>query len=129
MTVSRCVRRGRPGRIFLLAIVLKASIPSTKADELWDFIRVGKNVVKGPKWESRSGKALVEIRKDRIDVHVSYSDDSKSDVSDKLGYEAMRISGTLASDNSIHAKYIFLDTDANPVKLTGRYLTRDELQI
>jgi hypothetical protein len=106
-----------------------ASVPRAKAAELWDFVRVGKNFVKGPKWESRSGKALVEFGKDQINIRVSYSDDLKSEASDKLGHESIKISGTLAADNSIQATCVFLDTDAKPVKLTGRYITRDQLQI
>jgi hypothetical protein len=53
----------------------------------------------------------------------------KGDTPDKLGHESIKISGTLGPDNSIQATCVFLDTDANPVKVTGRYITRDELQI
>jgi hypothetical protein len=116
-------------RVFFIVLALMAVSAAAKASELWDFIRVGKNFVKGPKWESRSGKALVEVTKGQINIRVSYSVDQMSDASDKLGYESIKISGTLASDNSIQATCVFLDTDASPVKLTGRYITRDELQI
>jgi hypothetical protein len=53
----------------------------------------------------------------------------KPEAPDKLGYESIKISGTLGSDGMIRATCTFVDTDANPVKLTGRYVARDELQI
>jgi hypothetical protein len=62
------------GGTVLIAIALMASIPSVKAAELWDFIRVGKNFLKGPTWQSRSGKAVVEIGKGQINIRVTYSD-------------------------------------------------------
>ena len=130
MIDASCVGRGRlTGAMFFIALALMASIPGAKASELWDVIRVGKNFVNGPKWESRSRKALVDISKGQINVRVFYSDDQKRDASDNLGSETIKISGTLTSDNSIQATCVFLDTDASPVKLTGRYLTRDERQI
>ena len=105
-----------------------AGIPEGNAAELWDFIRVGKNFVARPKWESRSGKAAVQVKDGHIEIQVSYADDLKGNVPDQLGYTAIKISGTLGSDGIIRATCTFLDTDANPVKLTGRYITRDELQ-
>jgi len=106
-----------------------ASIPRGSAAELWDFIRVGKNFVAGPKWQSRSGRATIQMKDGRIDIQVSYADDLKDNAPDQLGYKSIKISGTLGSDGIIRATCTFLDTDAGPVKLTGRYITRDELQI
>jgi len=116
------------GAVFVV-VALVGNIPNARAAELWDFIEVGKNVQSEVKWESRTGKAVVEIKKGQISIRVSYSGDSKSLGPDTLGYVSIQISGKLASDNSIQATCRFLDTDANPVKLTGRYITRDELQI
>jgi hypothetical protein len=130
MIDADCIRKGPPtAGIVCIAIALMVSVPAAKAAELWDFVQVGKNFVKGPKWESRNGKALIEIQKGRINIRASYLEGPSNDAPDKLTHEAIKISGTLASDNSIQATCIFLDTDANPVKLSGQYITRDELQI
>jgi hypothetical protein len=128
MMGTSCFGRAAPIVVFVV-FALVASIPNAQAAELWDFVEVGKNVVKGPTWESRRGKAVVEVKKGQINIRVSYSDDLKSDAPDKLGRESIKISGKLGPDNSIQATCVFLDTDANPVKLTGRYITREDLQI
>jgi hypothetical protein len=117
------------GVAVFVVFALVVNIPNAQAAELWDFIKVGKNFEKGVKWESQSGKAVVEIKKGQINIRVSYSDDSQSVGPDTLGYVSIKISGKLAPDNSIQATCVFLDTDANPVKLTGRYITREDLQI
>jgi len=129
MGTSGSARVAPIGGAIVVVFALVAGVCSVHAAELWDFIKVGKNVVKGPTWESRSGKAVVEVKKGQINIRVSYSDDLKSDAPDKLGRESIKISGKLGSDNSIQAICVFLDTDANPVKLTGRYMTREELEI
>jgi hypothetical protein len=113
----------------VLALVLMMSIPGAKSAELWDFIRVGKNLASGPKWEPRSGKAEVEFKGDQIEIRVSYTDDLESGAPNKLGHESIRISGTLGPNGSVRATCIFLGTDRKPFKLTGQLILRDELQI
>jgi len=116
-------------RIFLVVAGLMATIPSARAAELWEFIRVGKSFAERPKWDSRSGKAAVEVKNGRIDIRVSFSDDQDSSAPDKPGYESIKIVGILGSDNSIQATCTFPGTDRNPAKITGRYITRDDVEI
>jgi hypothetical protein len=116
-------------RVIFIAVALMASIASVQAAELWDFISVGKSFVAEPKWEARSGKAQVELRGDQLEIRVFYPTDARSSVSEKLGDARITISGTLGADRTIRATCTFLDTDRNPVKLTGQYTTRSDLQI
>jgi hypothetical protein len=116
-------------RIAIAAIVLALNIPRLDAAELWDFIKVGKNFEKGPKWDAKNGKAAVEISNGRIEIRIAYAASVKPDALDKLGSESIKITGTLGPDQIIRATCTFLNTDTRPVKLTGRYTARDELQI
>ncbi|WOH69046.1 hypothetical protein [Bradyrhizobium sp. BWA-3-5] len=113
----------------LVIAALIAGIPRGNAAELWDFIRVGKSFVAGPKWQPRSGKAAIQMKDGRVDIQASYTDDLKDSAPGQLGYVSIKISGTLGSDGIVRATCTFPDTDASPIKLTGRYVTRDELQI
>ena len=115
--------------VLLLVMVLAMGVARAEAAELWDFIKVGKSLVSGPKWAPRSGKAEIVFQGNKIDIRVFYTDDPGGAVPDQLGREAIRIVGTLGSDRTIQATCTFVDTNANPLKITGRYISRDEVQI
>ena len=104
-----------------------AGIPSAKAAELWDFIKVGINYT-GPKWEALGGKAQIQFKGDKIEILVYYDGDMDSKAPGKLPDPRMKISGTLGADHIIRATSTLLDSDANPVKVTGHYTTRSDLQ-
>ncbi|RXT45101.1 hypothetical protein B5V03_21350 [Bradyrhizobium betae] len=112
----------------LLAMILATGIPRAEAAELWDFIRVGKSFASGPKWVPKGGKGEVAFRGSKIELRVFDAADSGEAAPDQLGRETIRIVGTLGSDRTIQATCTFLETDANPLKITGRYISRDEVQ-
>jgi hypothetical protein len=116
-------------KILVFAVAFAASIPHVSAAELWAFIRVGKNYVAGPKWETQSGKAQVQFNGDQISIRVFYTSDARGSAPDRLGDARIEINGTLGSDHIIRATYTLLDTDRRPVKLTGQYVTRSDLEI
>jgi hypothetical protein len=120
---------GSMKRALFLAMALMISIPSAKADERWDFIKVKSNYAAAPKWEAESGKAQIQITGDKIEILVYYDSDADSSAPDKPPYPRIKISGTLGADRIIKATFTLLDTDANPAKITGRYITRSEPQI
>jgi len=113
------------GKALLLAFLLVTGISRLEAAELWDFIQVRTNYAAAPKWETRNGKARVEFQGNRIEIRAYYD----GYISDAPGDASIVISGTLDPDHGIKAKYTLLNSDARPVELTGRYMTREELQI
>jgi hypothetical protein len=98
--------------------------PAGAADEPWDYVRVGKDSKAAPKWISRHGKAQIDIRGDRLEIRVDYNG-----ADDGLSHGAVMIAGTIGRDHTIKATGTFLNTDANPIQMTGSYLTRDDLEI
>jgi len=105
--------------VLVLASLFLASISQLQAAEPWDFIRVGRDTATAPKWNVRSGKAEVAFRGNHIDIRVPSSEDQGP----------IAITGTVDPDGAIEATYTSLNTDAAPLHLRGRYMTRDELQI
>jgi hypothetical protein len=111
-------------KVFFLSVALMAEITCAKASELWDYIRVGRNSVAEPKWAARSGKAQVEIRGDHIQIHIDYTD-----AADGLSRAAVTIVGTIQADHTVKANCTFLNTDAAPIQLNGRYFIRNDVII
>jgi hypothetical protein len=113
----------------LLAAAFVAAMSRSEAADLWDFIRVGQNYASSPKWEVRTGKAQVEIRGDQIEIRASYNDTANNDaLPDLVNNVSIVIRGTLGIDHTIKATCTFLNTDANPIPLNGRYLMRTDSQ-
>jgi hypothetical protein len=86
---------------------------------------VGKDSREAPKWVSRHGKAQVDIRGDHLEISIDYADADDG----LLSRGAVSITGTIGRDQTIKAVGVFLNTDANPIQMTGRYLVREELEI
>jgi hypothetical protein len=129
MFVPDCIRffRSNCWR-FIWALFLCATLvlvtDHTKAAELWDFIKVGKDYSKtAPEWEARGGKAQIEIQAGHLKIRAYYDDDPKK------AHPEIEISGSVGADGAIKATCTILGTDANPFQLSGRYITRRELQI
>src|SRR5262249_28065713 len=109
-------------RVIFLSIALMAEIPCVGAAEQWDYIRVGKDFAAGPKWAARRGKAQGDIRGDRLEIDIDYTD-----AEDGLTQAEVAIVGTIQPDHTIKARCTFLDTDANPIQLNGRYFIRNNV--
>lgn len=112
-----------------LVIILMAGAPQAEAAELWKFIKVRSNFSEKPKWDTIAGKAQVRFNGDRIEIVVYYDSDFNGGAPDKLPYPRIKISGRLGADGSIKATHTVIDTDTNPVNLTGRYVARSDQQI
>jgi hypothetical protein len=109
-------------RAFLFAVVFLTAIPGIEAAELWDFVKVGKDLTAAPRWEARSGKAEVEIQAGHVKISAYYNDNPRMN-------PAIEISGTLGANGVIKATCTILNTDATPFQLSGRFVTRRDLQI
>ena len=51
---------------------------SARAEDLWDFIKVGRDMKGAPAWEARAGKARVRMSKDSIRIEAYFKEDSKN---------------------------------------------------
>ncbi len=109
-------------KALFFAVALLTAVLPVAAAELWDFIQVGKDYRAEPKWEARAGKAQVEIQAGHLKINAYYNDNPRMS-------PAIEISGTLSADGAIKATYTLLNTDANPLQLSGRYITRRELEM
>ena len=74
----------------------------------------------------RERKGASSFTGDKIEILVYYDHDTDSSAADKPPYPRIKISGTLGAENIIKATFTLLDTDGNPAKITGRYITRSE---
>jgi hypothetical protein len=110
--------------LFLSAALVMAGLPPAGAAEPWDYVRVSRDDRAAPKWISRHGKAQVDIRGDRLEIRIAYTD-----ADDGLSHGAVMIAGTIGRDHTINATGTFLNTDANPIQMTGRYLSRHDLEM
>jgi hypothetical protein len=114
--------------VLFVALASMVKAEPVRSSELWDFVRVTKDFRAAPKWDSRAGKADVQIRGSQIEIRAYYGTDGEH-ANGTVDQSDVAITGTLAADGSIIAKCTFLNTDANPVQLAGRYITRTEAQI
>jgi hypothetical protein len=122
--VAKCLQMA-----VLIAVASTLKSDPVQGAERWDFIRVGKDFRATPRWDPRVGKADVQIRGKQIEIRAYYRADGENTVAETGTQPDLAITGTLAADGSVLAKCKFLNTDANPVQLTGRYITRSEQQI
>ncbi|WP_407159394.1 hypothetical protein [Bradyrhizobium sp. STM 3557] len=122
--VTKCVQI-----VLLIAVGSTVHFEPVQAAELWDFIRVGKDLRAAPRWDARVGRADVQIRGSQIEILAYYRPDGENTAAETGDHPDIAISGRLSADGSVFAKCKFLNTDANPVQLTGRYITRSETQI
>jgi hypothetical protein len=122
MTCLLC-QRSAAGRmtwvLFLSIAVWTVAIPRSDAAEIWDYVRVGKDFVNEPRWAARQGKARVDIRGDRIEIRIDYTD-----ADDGMGKGAVAIVGTI---NSAHAIGLIAHLVGTPlqddiVRTAGRLL-------
>jgi hypothetical protein len=97
-----------------------------QAKELWDFIWVGQDHKEGPKWVARDGKAEVVFRGTHVTIYATYSDWNST--LDPSSDPSIVIDGELGPNSRIRATCSFPGTDRNPVKLTGQYTTRSDIE-
>jgi hypothetical protein len=113
-------------RVALLLSLLLAGIARLDAAELWDFLHVGIDHKAGSKWAARSGTASIDLQGNRLEIRASYNEDGTGRAA---GPAAMVISGTVEADQSIKATCTVLNTDRHPFQLSGRYITRSDVQV
>lgn len=107
----------------VLAAVLVAVVSPAVAADLWEFVQVGRGNQAKPTWAVHTGKAQVDDDGRRIEIFAFYDGD---DASDPRNSARIVIRGTINPDHTIQATATLLNTDANPLKLSGRYTARTE---
>ena len=114
-------------RMFLMiSMLLMMSICRVEANELWDFVRVGKGVESKPRWDVQNGKAQIELKGGRIEILAYYNGDDEGGLADIRRIAKIDIRGTIDASGVIKATHTLLHTDATPIQVTGRYTTRTE---
>src|SRR5262249_28439866 len=95
-----------------------------------DFIELHPYDAEGPPtWKTRNGKARVLVRGDRIEIKASYVEQRDGVDRVDLDNPWIVIAGTLRPDRTIDAQFTRLATDESPHRLSGRYLTKERLEI
>ncbi len=115
--------------VLFIAVASLMEAEPLRSTELSDFIRVGRDFRAEPRWTPRTGKADVQIRGSEIEIRAHYRTDDEQTPPEAVDQPDVAITGTLGANGSVNAKCTFLNTDAIPVQLTGRYITRTETQI
>jgi hypothetical protein len=119
-TVITCLQT-----ISFVATATMNGAEAVQSAELWDFVHVGKNFETKPRWDPRRGKADVQISGRKIMIRAYFGSDAERELKENSEPNVV-ITGTLAANGAVSAKCILVATDASPVNLTGRYITRTQ---